>query len=52
MEPTRLTGSELQQAFGSLDDNAAREPIVISKHDRGAIRAPRRRAVSYAGASR
>jgi prevent-host-death family protein len=32
MQPTRVTASEFQQAFGALSDKARREPVVITKH--------------------
>ena len=31
MQPTRVTSSEFQQAFGALSDKARREPVVITK---------------------
>jgi prevent-host-death family protein len=37
MEPTRVTSSEFQQAFGSLSDRARREPVVITKHGRDSL---------------
>ena len=32
MEPTRVTASQFQQAFGVLSDKARRGPVVITKH--------------------
>lgn len=37
MEPTRVTASEFQQAFGALSDKARREPVVITKHGRDSL---------------
>ncbi len=37
MEPTRVTASEFQQAFGALSDVARREPVVITKHGRDSL---------------
>ena len=34
MEPTKVTSSEFQQAFGALSDKARHEPVVITKHGR------------------
>ncbi len=34
MEPTKVTASEFQQAFGMLSDKARHEPVVITKHGR------------------
>ena len=34
MEPTKVTASEFQQAFGSLSDKARHEPVIITKHGR------------------
>jgi len=31
-ETTRVTASELQNAFGVLSDKARRQPVVITKH--------------------
>lgn len=32
MQPTRVTASEFQAAFGTLSNKARREPVVITKH--------------------
>jgi prevent-host-death family protein len=32
MEPTRVTASQFQQAFGSLSDKARHDPVIITKH--------------------
>ena len=37
MEPTRVTSSEFQQAFGMLSDKARHEPVVITKHGRDSL---------------
>ena len=37
MQPTRVTASEFQQAFGALSDKARREPVVITKHGRDSL---------------
>jgi prevent-host-death family protein len=37
MEPTKVTASEFQQAFGSLSDKARHEPVVITKHGRPSL---------------
>jgi len=37
MEPTRVTASEFQSAFGLLSDKARREPVVITKHGRDSL---------------
>ncbi len=37
MEPTKVTASEFQQAFGMLSDKARHEPIVITKHGRDSL---------------
>jgi prevent-host-death family protein len=37
VEPTRVTASEFQQAFGTLSDKARHEPIVITKHGRDSL---------------
>jgi len=37
MEPTRVTASQFQQAFGMLSDKARREPVVITKHGRDSL---------------
>ena len=37
MEPTKVTSSEFQQAFGSLSDKARHEPVVITKHGRPSL---------------
>lgn len=37
MQPTRVTSSEFQQAFGALSDKARREPVVITKHGRNSL---------------
>jgi prevent-host-death family protein len=37
MEPTRVTSSEFQQAFGMLSDKARHELIVITKHGRDSL---------------
>jgi prevent-host-death family protein len=34
MQPTKVTASEFQQAFGMLSDKARHEPVVITKHGR------------------
>jgi len=36
MEPTKVTASEFQQAFGMLSDKARHEP-VITKHGRDSL---------------
>jgi prevent-host-death family protein len=37
MEPTRVTASEFQQAFGALSDKARHDPVVITKHGRDSL---------------
>ena len=37
MQPTRVTASEFQSAFGALSDKARRERIVITKHGRDSL---------------
>jgi prevent-host-death family protein len=37
MEPTKVTASEFQQAFGMLSDRARHEPVVITKHGRDSL---------------
>jgi prevent-host-death family protein len=37
MEPTKVTASEFQQAFGMLSDKARHEPVVITKHGRDSL---------------
>jgi len=37
MDPTRVTASEFQQAFGALSDKARHEPVVITKHGRDSL---------------
>jgi prevent-host-death family protein len=37
MEPTRVTSSEFQNAFGALSDKARHEPVVITKHGRDSL---------------
>ena len=37
MQPTRVTSSEFQQAFGALSDKARHEPVVITKHGRDSL---------------
>lgn len=37
MEPTRVTSSDFQQAFGFLSDKARSEPVVITKHGRDSL---------------
>lgn len=37
MQPTRVTASEFQQAFGALSDKARQEPVVITKHGRDSL---------------
>jgi prevent-host-death family protein len=37
MQPTRVTASEFQQAFGALSDKARHEPVVITKHGRDSL---------------
>jgi prevent-host-death family protein len=37
MEPTKVTASEFQQAFGSLSDKARHEPVIITKHGRDSL---------------
>lgn len=37
MQPTRVTSSEFQQAFGALSDKARHEPVVITKHGRNSL---------------
>ncbi|QGM44572.1 type II toxin-antitoxin system Phd/YefM family antitoxin [Methylocystis heyeri] len=37
MQPTRVTASEFQSAFGALSDKARHEPVVITKHGRDSL---------------
>jgi prevent-host-death family protein len=37
MQPSRVTASEFQQAFGALSDKARHEPVVITKHGRDSL---------------
>jgi prevent-host-death family protein len=37
MEPTKVTASEFQQAFGMLSDKARHEPVVITKYGRDSL---------------
>jgi prevent-host-death family protein len=37
MEPTKVTSSEFQQAFGALSYKARHEPVVITKHGRPSL---------------
>ena len=37
MQPTRVTASEFQQAFGALSDKARQEPVIITKHGRDSL---------------
>jgi len=37
MQPTKVSASEFQQAFGMLSDRARHEPIVITKHGRDSL---------------
>jgi prevent-host-death family protein len=37
MQPTKVTASEFQQAFGALSDRARREPVIITKHGRPSL---------------
>ena len=37
MEPTKVTASEFQQAFGALSDKARHEPVIITKHGRDSL---------------
>ena len=37
MEPTRVSASEFQTAFGALSDKARHEPVVITKHGRDSL---------------
>jgi len=37
MPSTRVTASQFQQSFGSLSDQARREPVVITKHGRDSL---------------
>jgi hypothetical protein len=37
MQPTRVTSSEFQQAFGALSDKARSESVVITKHGRDSL---------------
>jgi prevent-host-death family protein len=37
MQPTRVTSSEFQQAFGALSDKARHEPVIITKHGRDSL---------------
>lgn len=37
MQPTRVTASQFQQAFGALSDKARLEPVVITKRGRDAL---------------
>lgn len=34
MEPTRVSASEFQRAFGALSDKARREPVMITRQGR------------------
>ena len=37
MQPTRVSASEFQAAFGALSDMARREPVVITKHGKDSL---------------
>ena len=37
MQPTKVTSSEFQQAFGALSDKARHEPVIITKHGRPSL---------------
>ena len=37
MQPTKVTASEFQQAFGTLSDKARHEPVIITKHGRDSL---------------
>ena len=37
MQPTKVSASEFQQAFGMLSDKARHEPVVITKHGRDSL---------------
>lgn len=37
MEPTRVTASQFQQAFGALSDKARHEPVIVTKHGRDSL---------------
>lgn len=37
MQPTRVTASQFQQAFGALSDKARHESVVITKHGRDSL---------------
>ena len=37
MEPTKVSSSEFQNAFGALSDKARHEPVVITKHGRPSL---------------
>ena len=37
MQPTKVSSSEFQQAFGALSDKARHEPVVITKHGRPSL---------------
>ncbi len=37
MQPTRVSATEFQAAFGALSDKARREPVIITKHGRDSL---------------
>ncbi len=37
VQPTKVTASEFQQAFGMLSDKARHEPVIITKHGRDSL---------------
>ena len=37
MQPTRVSASEFQAAFGALSDKARHEPVVITKHGKDSL---------------
>ncbi len=37
MQPTRVSASKFQAAFGALSDKARHEPVVITKHGKDSL---------------
>ena len=37
MQPTKVTSSEFQQAFGALSDKAGHEPVITTEHGRRSL---------------
>jgi prevent-host-death family protein len=37
MQPTKVTSSEFQQAFGALSDKARHEPVITTEHGRRSL---------------